>query len=322
MSKKVAVLFPGQGSQYPELSKEIIESELPSRAYFERLPELVGKEKAKLIREGRIEDLSKTKNAQVAIFLNSVCLFDEFMRRYRDTVEVKAASGLSLGEYSALYAAGALEVEEAIRLLDKRGEIMDREAAGKGGMIAVMKSSVEELEEIISELRKETDEVIAVCNLNSPAQIVVGGQFHALELFQQKAGERGLKKLIRLEVEGPFHTELLKKASEEFREVLGETKFKERKLDVYGNYLGTKYAENADLIDLLAKQMYSPVRFEKIIREMIEEGYGEFIEIGPGSALKGFVKKIDKTVKIYNIERLSDIEAFESARAEDGGSDE
>lgn len=312
MSKKFAVLFPGQGSQYEKMSEDLLQSELESREYFKKLFDLVGEEKAQKIVDAKMEDLSKTKYAQLAIFMNSVALYDAFMGRYGDRISVQASAGLSLGEYSALYAAKVLDIESGIKLISKRGEIMEAAASGKGSMVAVMKSSVEEISAILEELRKKTDALIAICNLNSPAQIVVGGEFEALDLFMDLCAEKGLKKLVKLDVEGPFHTEVLKDASEEFRQILEETPFETMQIDVYTNYTGEKYASKETLVDTLAKQMYCPVYFEKIVRNMIAEGIDHFIEIGPGTSLRGFIKKIDKEVTVYNIEKVSDLEEFET----------
>lgn len=312
MSKKFAVLFPGQGSQCEKMSEDLLQSDLESREYFKKLFDLVGEEKAQKIVDAKMEDLSKTKYAQLAIFMNSVALYDAFMARYGDRISVQASAGLSLGEYSALYAAGVLDIENGIKLISKRGEIMEAAASGKGSMVAVMKSNVEEISAILEEVRGQTEALIAICNLNSPAQIVVGGEFEALDKFMELCAEKGLKKLIKLDVEGPFHTEVLKEASEEFRQVLEQTPFKTMQIDVYTNYTGETYASKEDLADTLAKQMYSPVYFEKIVRNMIADGIDHFVEIGPGTSLKGFIKKIDKEVTVYNIEKVSDLEAFET----------
>lgn len=312
MSKKFAVLFPGQGSQYEKMSEDLLQSDLESREYFKKLFDLVGEEKAQKIVDAKMEDLSKTKYAQLAIFMNSVALYDAFMARYGDRISVQASAGLSLGEYSALYAAGVLDIENGIKLISKRGEIMEAAASGKGSMVAVMKSNVEEISAILEEVRGQTEALIAICNLNSPAQIVVGGEFEALDKFMELCAEKGLKKLVKLDVEGPFHTEVLKEASEEFRQVLEQTPFKTMQIDVYTNYTGETYASKEDLADTLAKQMYSPVYFEKIVRNMIADGIDHFVEIGPGTSLKGFIKKIDKEVTVYNIEKVSDLEAFET----------
>lgn len=312
MSKKFAVLFPGQGSQYEKMSEDLLQSDLESREYFKKLFDLVGEEKAQKIVDAKMEDLSKTKYAQLAIFMNSVALYDAFMARYGDRISVQASAGLSLGEYSALYAAGVLDIENGIKLICKRGEIMEAAASGKGSMVAVMKSNVEEISAILEEVRGQTEALIAICNLNSPAQIVVGGEFEALDKFIELCAEKGLKKLVKLDVEGPFHTEVLKEASEEFRQVLEQTPFKTMQIDVYTNYTGETYASKEDLADTLAKQMYSPVYFEKIVRNMIADGIDHFVEIGPGTSLKGFIKKIDKEVTVYNIEKVSDLEAFET----------
>ncbi len=310
MLKKVAVVFPGQGSQYEGLGRDIIDSDLEIGKVYTRLKSILGKDSAEKIIKASKEDLSKTRYAQVAIFLDSLLLYKEFIKEFANNLEIGAFAGLSLGEYSALCASGAFDLEEGISLIAKRGEIMEEAASGKGSMIAVMKSDFASISSIIKEVKKEESGVLDICNLNSPSQIVVGGEFKALEIFKKKSLEKGIKNLISLDVEGPFHTEILKDASEEFSKYLDKLTFKIPKCQVYSNYDAKTYLTREDFSIKLRKQMYSPVYFEKIIREILESGINDFIEIGPGKTLKSFIKKIDRKANVYNIEKIEDIAGY------------
>lgn len=311
MIKKVAVVFPGQGSQYEGMGKDIINSDLEIGNIYKKLDSIVGKDVAKIILDAKKEDLSKTRYAQLAIFLNSVLLYKEFMSRCNEHIEVVSSTGLSLGEYSALCSGEVFDIETGIRLINERGQIMENGAAGKGGMVAVMKSDLETVSNMILEVKEKNEGVIDICNLNSPAQIVVGGEFNLLKKFKEKCLENKIKRVIDLDVEGPFHTDILKESSTEFGKFLTNIKYKMPIYKIYSNYDASEYQEVVEFSSKLQKQMYSPVYFEKIIRKMLEDGVNDFIEIGPGKTLNGFIKKIDRRANIYNIQNIGDVENFE-----------
>lgn len=311
MTKKVALLFPGQGPQYEGIGKDIINSNLEIANIYKKLDILTDMETAQIILDAKKEDLSKTRYAQLAIFLDSVLLCDEFMNRYGEHIEVVSSTGLSLGEYSAICSSGVFDIEEGINLIKERGKIMETAASGKGGMLAVMKSDFKTVSNIILEVKKENKGVIDICNLNSPAQIVVGGEFNLLEKFKEKCLESKIKSIIDLDVEGPFHTEVLKEASVEFAKILDKIQYKKPRYKVYSNYDAKEYLEIIEFSSKLQKQMYSPIYFEKIIRNMLEDGVNDFIEIGPGRTLKSFVKKIDRKANVYNIQNIEDIENYQ-----------
>lgn len=306
MSYKYAVIFPGQGSQHEGLSHDIINLELEVTNYFTKLESIVNKNKAKLVIEAKKDDISRTAIAQLAIFLNSISLYKLFVEKYSN-IKIGATAGLSLGEYSSHFASGSINFEDAVKLIDIRGDIMTKYASGKGTMLAVMKSSIEDVENIISTSKLSKNGTLSICNLNCPGQIVVGGDYEMIEIFKKECHANGLKKLIELDVEGPFHTEILKDASEEFYNYLSKCNFNDFSFDVYTNLTGNKYESVSSIPITLKEQMYSQVKFEYIIRNMIKDGYNRFIEIGPGNTLKGFIKKIDKNVEVFNIQYVEDI---------------
>ena len=307
MSKKIAILFPGQGSQYEGMGRDLIASPV-----YKRAKEILDVHTYSVVEEASLDQLSKTRYGQVAIFLNSLSLYRELKDRVLDPndISVSASLGLSLGEYTALCAAGVFSLDEGIDLVKNRGLIMGQGAGGKGSMVAVMKTSLETIEDLVDQAKE--DNVLAVCNLNSPGQIVVGGEFEALDRFEEKCKEAKIKRFMRLNVEGPFHTQILNQAAQDFADnYLSKVDFKEPSMDVYTNLSGKNYRQVDSIVENLKDQMCSPVRFIDCVENMVADGCQVFIEIGPGKSLSGFVKKINKDVKVINIQNISDIEGID-----------
>ena len=307
MSKKIAILFPGQGSQYEGMGRDLIASPV-----YKRAKEILDDHTYSVVEEASLDQLSKTRYGQVAIFLNSLSLYQELKDRVLDPndISVSASLGLSLGEYTALCAAGVFSLDEGIGLVKNRGLIMGQGAGGKGSMVAVMKTSLETIQDLVGQAKE--DNVLAVCNLNSPGQIVVGGEFEALDRFEEKCKEAKIKRYMRLNVEGPFHTQILNQAAQEFADDhLAKIDYREPGMDVYTNLSGKNYKQVDSIVENLKDQMCSPVRFIDCVENMIADGCQVFIEIGPGKSLSGFVKKINKDVRVINIQNISDIEGID-----------
>ena len=307
MSKKIAILFPGQGSQYEGMGRDLIASPV-----YKRAKEILDDHTYLVVEEASLDQLSKTRYGQVAIFLNSLSLYQELKDRVLDPndISVSASLGLSLGEYTALCAAGVFSLDEGIDLVKNRGLIMGQGAGGKGSMVAVMKTSLETIQDLVDQAKE--DNVLAVCNLNSPGQIVVGGEFEALDRFEEKCKEAKIKRYMRLNVEGPFHTQILNQAAQEFADdYLAKIDYREPSMDVYTNLSGKNYKQVDSIVENLKDQMCSPVRFIDCVENMIADGCQVFIEIGPGKSLSGFVKKINKDVRVINIQNISDIEGID-----------
>lgn len=307
MSKKIGALFPGQGSQYEGMGRDLIASPV-----YKRAKEILDDHTYSVVEQASLDQLSKTRYGQVAIFLNSLSLYQELKDRVLDPndIGVSASLGLSLGEYTALCAAGVFSLDEGIDLVKNRGLIMGQGAGGKGSMVAVMKTGLDTIQNLVDQARQ--DDVLAVCNLNSPGQIVVGGEFAALDRFEEKCKEAKIKRYMRLNVEGPFHTQILNQAAKEFADnYLSKIDYREPSMDVYTNLSGKNYRQVDSIVDNLKDQMCSPVRFIDCIENMIADGCQLFIEIGPGKSLSGFVKKINKDVKVINIQNISDIEGID-----------
>ena len=307
MSKKIAILFPGQGSQYEGMGRDLIASPV-----YKRAKEILDDHTYSVVEEASLDQLSKTRYGQVAIFLNSLSLYQELKDRVLDPndISVSASLGLSLGEYTALCAAGVFYLDEGIDLVKNRGLIMGQGAGGKGSMVAVMKTSLETIQDLVDQAKE--DNVLAVCNLNSPGQIVVGGEFEALDRFEEKCKEAKIKRYMRLNVEGPFHTQILNQAAQEFADDhLAKIDYRKPGMDVYTNLSGKNYKQVDSIVENLKDQMCSPVRFIDCVENMIADGCQVFIEIGPGKSLSGFVKKINKDVRVINIQNISDIEGID-----------
>jgi putative [acyl-carrier-protein] S-malonyltransferase len=307
MSKKIGVLFSGQGSQYEGMGRDLIASPV-----YKRAKEVLDDHTYSVVEQASLDQLSKTRYGQVAIFLNSLSLYQELKDRVLDPndIGVSASLGLSLGEYTALCAAGVFSLDEGIDLVKNRGLIMGQGAGGKGSMVAVMKTGLDTIQDLVDQARQ--DDVLAVCNLNSPGQIVVGGEFAALDRFEEKCKEAKIKRYMRLNVEGPFHTQILNQAAKEFADnYLSKIDYREPSMDVYTNLSGKNYRQVDSIVDNLKDQMCSPVRFIDCVENMIADGCQLFIEIGPGKSLSGFVKKINKDVRVINIQNISDIEGID-----------
>lgn len=304
MSKKIGILFPGQGSQYEGMGRDLIASPV-----YKRAKDILDEHTYSVVEAASLEDLSKTRYGQVSIFLNSLSLYQELKDRLLEpnNIGVSASLGLSLGEYTALCAAGVFSIDEGIDLVKNRGLIMEEGAAGRGSMVAVMKTGLETIQDLVDQARE--DQVLSVCNLNSPGQIVVGGEFEALDRFEEKCKEAKIKRYMRLNVEGPFHTQILDQAAQKFAdEFLSKVDYREPSMEVYTNLRGSSYKEVDSIAENLRDQMCSPVRFIDCVENMIADGCQIFIEIGPGKSLSGFVKKINKNVRVINIQKISDIE--------------
>ena len=310
MTRKIGIVFPGQGSQYEGMGQDLLEN--PVYKLAKEVLENEGlHETYEILRRANIEHLSKTRYAQLAIFLNSVGLFEEIKSRIPN-LEIYAMSGLSLGEYSALCSSGVISLESAIKLVEYRGNIMAEGVRGQGTMLAIMKTECADVEDMVNHIRSKNAGIknLDIANLNCPGQIVVGGEFEAIDLLEEECKSRGIKKTVRLNVEGPFHTKVLEKSAEMFSEELAKVNFDTDifdKIKIFRNIDGMYYKPDDDPVDILKQQMHSRVMFEESIRNMISDGVDTVIEVGPGKSLTGFVKKIDKTVATINIQTIVDI---------------
>lgn len=301
---KTAFLFAGQGAQYLGMARDLYEQYDVVKATFEEASQVLGYDVRALIDQDE-EKLNQTRYTQPAILTTSLAIYRLLTEK---GIQPDMVVGLSLGEYSALVAAGALDFKTAVALVAKRGAFMEEAApAGSGKMVAVLNADVTLIEEACQTASQLG--VVSPANYNTPGQIVIGGDVAAVDKAVELLREAGVKRLIPLNVSGPFHTALLKPASEQLAQVLAETEFADFKLPLVGN-TEADVMEAGRIKELLTRQVMEPVRFYDSIAKMQEAGVTEFIEIGPGKVLSGFMKKIDKSAVVYSVESVETLTAL------------
>ena len=299
---KTAFLFAGQGAQYLGMGRDLYDHYPIVKETIDQASQVLGYDLRHLI-DTEEEKLNQTRYTQPAILATSVAIYRLLKEK---GYQPDMVAGLSLGEYSALVASGALDFEDAVVLVAKRGAYMEEAApAGSGKMVAVLNTPVEVIEEVCQKASELG--VVTPANYNTPAQIVIGGEVVAVDRAVELMQEAGAKRLIPLKVSGPFHTALLEPASQKLAETLAQVSFSAFTCPLVGN-TEAAVMKKEDIVQLLTRQVKEPVRFYESIAVMQEAGVTNFIEIGPGKVLSGFVKKIDKTAKLANVEDQASLE--------------
>lgn len=303
---KIAFLFPGQGSQKIGMGKDLFDQEAVSKAVFEEADKTLGFDLSSMIFEGEAEELTLTYNAQPALLTTSIAILKKFEE---SGIKADYAAGHSLGEYTALVAAGALSFQDAVYAVRKRGELMNEAVpAGEGAMAAVLGLDQTALLEVTKEVT-ESGHLVELANLNCPGQIVISGTAKGVELASEKAKEKGAKRAIALEVSGPFHSALMKPAAEKFTDVLSKLDISDAKTPVISNVTADIVTSRDAIETKLIEQLYSPVRFEESVERLIDLGVTTFIEIGPGKVLSGLVKKVNRRLTTISVSDQETIEA-------------
>ncbi|PID62137.1 MAG: [acyl-carrier-protein] S-malonyltransferase [Ignavibacteriae bacterium] len=299
---KTAFIFPGQGAQYVGMAKDIYDNSVKARELIEQAEDKIKFSLSKVMFEGPLEELKLTSNTQPAIFLHSILLLNEI-----NDFNIDAVAGHSLGEYSALVANKTLLPLDALALVRKRGEAM-LEAGKKypGTMAAVIGLKDESLIEVCN--KASAKGIVQCANFNSPGQIVISGSIEGVKEAMVLAKESGAKIVKELVVSGAFHSPLMKPAIEELKESLDNTKFNNPTCPVYTNVKALPTEDVNEIKKLLLEQLTAPVKWEKSMEQMIEDGVTEFVEIGPGKVLQGLAKRINKNVSVKNLEKFEDIE--------------
>ncbi len=299
MSKR-AYIFPGQGSQYVGMGKDFFDSDPSSRALFENADAILGFPLSTICFEGPEEELKQTRNTQPAIFLHSYVVFSQL------GAKPDMVAGHSLGEYTALVAAGALSFEDGLTLVRLRGELMQQAGEEqKGTMAAIIGLLPEAVEEVCKEAAASG--IVQPANFNSPGQIVISGSVDGVRKGMELAKARGAKMAKELVVSGAFHSSLMASAQDGLKKKLDETEIKDAAIPVYANVTAEPATKAEDIRDLLFRQLTSPVRWEESIIHMVRDGATEFIEAGPQKVLQGLVKRIAPNAQTSGFDKFADL---------------
>lgn len=304
MKDKVAYIFPGQGAQFVGMGEDFYQRSPQARKIFEQANDILKFDLAALMFTGPLDELTRTVNCQVAVFTASIAYLRAF-QSINPPIEVKYTAGLSLGEYTALVAAGAVTFEDALRLVKARARYMDE--AGRqnsGGMISIIGLSLETVEEIC----KKAD--VEIANLNCPGQIVISGRLSALKKAEELALTSGAKRAIQLKVSGAFHSSLMAEAGQKLSKILEEIDIHSPEIPVISNVTAREEYSPQKIKDNLVRQISSRTLWEDSIRFISVQGIKRFLEIGPGAVLKGLLRKIDARLTVYNIGTFEDLERF------------
>lgn len=304
-----SVLFPGQGSQSPGMAKIFYENFEYVKSLFQEADDLLKNSISKLVLEGPKDKLDLTENTQPAIFLVTYSIFQVLKKETSfDLNSAKYFAGHSLGEYSALACAEALTFSQTIQLLQKRGKAMQSAVPkGQGGMLAVLGSDVEKINEIIESNKDKF--ICYVANDNSVGQIVVSGNNQDLDNFSSELKNNNIKN-IKLPVSAPFHCKLMDSATKIMNEEISKIEFNSPKVEIISNVTAEPTNEPAKIKELLVSQIEKPVRWREIVNYMIDKNINKFIEIGPGKVLSGLVKRINRNVELLQINDLEDLKKF------------
>lgn len=307
--KKIAFVFPGQGAQYAGMGKDFYEQFPESREVFDRAGELLGMDMCKLCFEEN-DRLDLTEYTQAAMITTIGAMLKKIGTM---GIRPQAAAGLSLGEYAALVTAGVLDLYDAIKLVRLRGQLMQEAVPqGVGGMAAVLGMEQAAVEQACA----QTDGIVTIANYNCPGQLVISGELAAVQAASEKLKELGARRVVPLNVSGPFHSALLKPAGEKLYAALKDVAVNKPQIPYAANVTAEYVTGESGIRELLAEQISSSVRWQQCVERMIADGVETFVEIGPGRTISSFVKKIDRTKETINIDKAEDLEKLAALAAE------
>ena len=302
---KIAFIYPGQGAQVCGMGQDFYEGTQSGKQVFDLASELLGFSVPELcfVKNDRLDI---TEYTQAAMVTTSIAMTKVLTEK---GVKPDVAAGLSLGEYCALYAAGAISESDAIATVRQRGILMQKEVpVGQGAMAAVLALDASSIEQVIAPM-----ETVQIANYNCPGQIVISGEAGAVKEACEKLAEAGAKRTVMLNVSGPFHSQMLTGAGEKLAKVLENVEVHTPVIPYVANVTAEYVTDAKEIKPLLKTQVSSSVKWQQSVEAMIEDGVDTFIEIGPGKTLAGFMRKINRTVKVYNIEKLEDVDKVAKA---------
>ena len=310
MQHNTAFVFPGQGSQYAGMGRDVAEKFPAARRTFDEIDKALGFSISRLCFEGGEEELKLTENTQPAILAVSCAIhavLEEMATTRRDLV-----AGHSLGEYSAIVSVGGLTPGEAAKIVRQRGQFMQQAVpVGTGGMAALIGPTVEEARAICDEAAQ--GEIVSVANINAPGQIVIAGTRGGIDRAIAIAKQRGVRRALPLPVSAPFHSELMRPAEDQLKPVLDAAHIKDLWLALISNVDASPIGTATAVRNALVRQVVSPVRWVESVQKMIAMGVRKFVEIGPGNVLTGLIKRIDSSVELMNVSDVASIEKFANA---------
>ena len=303
MSKR-AFVFPGQGSQYVGMAKDLFENSVEAKEMIKTADEALGANLSYILFNGPEEELKQSENTQPAIFLHSVIL-SSIIR----TLSFDAVAGHSVGEYAALVAAGAVQFYEAVKMVRVRGKAMTKAGIeNPGTMAAIIGLGKDKVVELCKEA--SSSGIVQPANFNSHGQIVISGSVDGVKKAMELCKAEGAKLVKELTVSGAFHSPLMESAKVELKKSIDETNFYDARIPVYTNITAKPTTNKDEFKSQLIEQITSPVPWEEIINNMVADGITEFYEIGPGKVLQGLIKRINPDVKSFGIDKYSDVEKY------------
>jgi len=306
---KNAFIFPGQGAQYPGMGKDFVEGYDIAKKTLEEADDILGRKLSDIIMNGPVDSLTETKNSQTGIYVISIAILRVVNDLFPD-LKPQLCAGLSLGEYTAATAAGYLPFTDGLPLVQYRGQYMNEACEiSKGTMAVVLGLDADVVEDIIHEVNLPND--LWAANFNCPGQVVISGTIEGINAGSKAAKDRGAKRVLPLQVHGAFHSGLMTPAKEKLSSHVLETHFNSNHSDLIMNVTGGIVSEQSMIRKNLIEQVTSPVKWEKGMRCMEEEGVGLFIEMGPGKTLSGFNKRIGVSAKTVSIEKVEDLRSLE-----------